>query len=678
MKRTQQDELAAFSAGEAQRAFTALGCHPAKEGDLPGYRFRVWAPKARKISVVGDFNKWDPNQLPLQQVAGGIWEGFSPHAKELDAYKYYIVQESGQIAYKTDPFATAYTKLPDTSSLVYSLKQFHWHDQAYFRRNRHKKNLQRPINIYELHLGSWRRKQNGEGYTYEELASELIPYVKKMGYTHVEFLPITEHPYGPSWGYQVTGYFAPTARYGNPNGLKTLIDQCHQSGIGVILDWVPSHFPKDAHGLYEFDGSCQYEPSDPLMNEHPDWTTRVFDYSKPEVQSFLISSGVFWLEEYHFDGLRVDAVASMLYLDYNRKHYTPNKFGGRENLDAITFLKKLNRAAFAVRKSVLMIAEESTTFPLVTKPDYDGGLGFLFKWNMGWMNDSFRYLALNPIERNSYHHYLNFPMTYAYSENFILPLSHDEVVHGKKSMIDKMPGTYDEKFSSLRMFYGYQMAHPGKKLNFMGNEFAQFLEWREDRELDWFLLDYERHHQMQAFVRDLNFFYLKMRPLWENDENWDGFQWIHPDDASHNVLSFLRWDRNGNGILVLCNFCPLCWQNYLVGLPRYGTYCLLLSSDEKEYGGLGFAEKRVRSQIQKERGFEQSGYFCLPPLSTLYYTVPKQTAPMQSSEKEKNCEISEKTLCSDVIGRRSGKSVACTDADHCKTGGPIWRQVSNR
>ena len=658
--------LQAFGRGESIHAYNYLGCHRQCRNGVQGYVFRVWAPKAQRVSVVGDFNFWNPDDLVMQPLIGGVWEGFSRYAKEGEAYKYYVRQADGRPVYKADPFAVSYLPLPETSSRILDISQYTWHDGAYLRANGHRRQLNRPVNIYEVHLGSWRRKPDGGVFTYKELAPMLISYVQEMGYTHIELLPITEHPYGPSWGYQVTGYFAPTARYGQPSDLMAFVDACHQAGIGVILDWVPSHFPKDEYGLYEFDGTFQYELSDPVMNEHPDWTTRIFDYGKPEVQSCLISSAVFWLEKYHFDGLRVDAVASMLYLDYNRKAYTPNEFGGRENLHAIAFLKKLNRAAFSVKKSVLMIAEESSAFPKVTKPDYDGGLGFLMKWNMGWMNDMLSYLQLDPLYRKQRHHSLTFSMTYAFSENFVLPLSHDEVVHGKKSMIEKMPGSYDEKFSALRMFYAYQMAQPGKKLNFMGNEFAQFIEWNDHQQLDWCLLAYERHRQMQQFVKTLNQLYLQTAALWQTDDSWAGFQWMNPDDADHNAISFVRWSKKAEGVLVLCNFCPVCWQQYRVAVPRPGQYRLLLSSDAAEFGGGGLALLQVQSE--EAYGQEQWVTLTLPPNSTLYYTVPKLQRVLLHREKENACEISEEALCGDAVGRRTGEPADGPDAKYGEAG----------
>ena len=498
MDKKTKELLEDFHRGTCIRAYELLGCHRTVRRGKAGYVFRVWAPNAKSICVVGEFNFWNQEDLPMERLERGVWEVFTTRGYEGCPYKYYIVRPDGTAVYKADPYGTRAACLPDTSSLICTEEKHTWGDGRWIRDCSLRSPLTSPMNIYEMHLGSWRRKEDGSVYTYAELAGPLTTYLKDMGYTHVEFMPLSEYPYDPSWGYQVTGYYAPTFRYGKPEGLRTLVDTLHRAGIGVILDWVPAHFPKDEQGLYEFDGSCCYELSDPSMNEHPEWTTRIFDFGKPEVKSFLVSNVVYWLEKFHIDGLRVDAVSSMLYLDYGRTHYKPNRFGGRENLEAMELLRAVNRAAFSVRPNALMVAEESTSFPMITKPDFDGGLGFLFKWNMGWMNDTIRYMQTDPIYRKYKHNSLTFSMTYAFSENFILPLSHDEVVHGKASLINKMPGEYDQKFSNLRAMYAYMMAHPGKKLSFMGNEFAQFIEWRYAEQLDWLLLDYDRHRQMQT------------------------------------------------------------------------------------------------------------------------------------------------------------------------------------
>ena len=617
--------LRKFSAGDELRAYAILGCHRAQCDGKNGYIFRVWAPHAQGVSVTGDWNFWNPDDLPMTYLEYGVWEAFSVYAKEGDAYKFCVRRANGSTVYKSDPYGFRTCALPDTSNRVCTLEGFEWNDTAYRRQQAKRHLLDSPMNIYEMHFGSWRRKPDGSCYRYDELADELIPYLLDMGYTHVELMPITEYPYDPSWGYQVTGYYAPTARYGSPQQFMTFVDKCHRAGIGVLLDWVPAHFPKDENGLYEFDGTCCYELSDPMMNEHPDWSTRIFDFGKGEVQSFLISNAVYWLEQYHVDGLRVDAVASMLYLDYGRRDFRPNKFGGRENLEAIAFLRKLNRAVFSVRRNAITAAEESTAFPMVTKPDYDGGLGFLFKWNMGWMNDMLQYMSLDPLWRKGSHNDLTFSMTYAYSENFILPLSHDEVVHGKRSLINKMPGEYDAKFQNLRAFYGFMMAHPGKKLSFMGNEFAQFIEWRHYEQLEWMLLDYDRHRQMHDWVRDLNHFYLDHSCMWNNDSDWNGFRWISADDNANSVVAFRRIDRRGRELICICNFCPVLREHYRLGLPKPGQYEPVLSSDDLKYGGSGTELLTVTAEREPMHGLQYSGEFTLAPLSAMFYQ--RKTTP---------------------------------------------------
>ena len=615
MTESLQHFLEQFHTTGCADAFRYMGCHFADGGAV----FRVWAPKAESVSVVGDFNFWNEQDLPMQKISDGVWEAFSVYAQPGGAYKYCVTGQNGRKVYKTDPYGTRCKALPDTSSVLEPPDSFVWHDGAYRARRKKQNALNRPLNIYEVHAGSWKRHTDGSAYSWDDLTAELIPYVKDMGYTHIELLPIMEYPYDPSWGYQVTCYYAPTHRYGTPEQLMRFVDECHRQSLGVILDWVPAHFPKDENGLYEFDGACCYELSDPMMNEHPDWTTRIFDYGKPEVRSFLVSNACYWLERFHVDGIRVDAVASMLYLDYNRQVYKPNRFGGKENLEAIEFLRELNNAAFRVNPAVMMIAEESTAFPLVTKPDYVGGLGFLFKWNMGWMNDMLRYMSLDPLYRKGDHNALTFSMTYAFSENFILPLSHDEVVHGKCSLIGKMPGNYDDKFANLRVFYAYQMAHPGKKLNFMGNELAQFIEWNYTQGLDWVLLDYDRHRQMQAFVRELNHFYLEHPQLWENDSDWDGFQWIDCDDRDRSIVTFRRISRSGKELVVICNFCPVVRERYRVGLPKAGWYVPVLNTDEARFGGYGFMARPQKAEKEPYQKLPYSAEFYLPPMSVTYY-----------------------------------------------------------
>ena len=624
MDKTLAAQLKAFQSGESRRAFAILGCHRAVREEHAGYLFRVWAPNAKAVSVVGDFNFWNPEDLPMTMIGYGVWEAFSVYAQEGQAYKYAVTAQNGNTVMKMDPYGTQCCALPETSSRVCSLEGFVWHDAAYRRQVAKTKSLESPLNIYEVHAGSWKRHEDGTHLNFVELGRELAPYCKDMGYTHIELLPIMEHPYEPSWGYQVTGYYAPTHRFGTPQQLMEFVDICHQNGLGVILDWVPAHFPKDLYGLYEFDGTCCYELQDPMMREHAEWGTRIFDYGRGEVASFLISNVIFWLEQYHVDGIRVDAVASMLYLDYNRREYHPNRYGGKENLEAIDFLRKLNAAAFEEFPQVLMIAEESTAFPMITKPGFDGGLGFLYKWNMGWMNDMLQYMSMDPLWRKGSHNNLTFTMTYAYSENFILPISHDEVVYGKCSMLNKMPGSYDEKFANLRTFYGFMAAHPGKKLSFMGNEFAQFDEWKYASGLDWQLLDYERHRQMRDFVRTLNHFYLDHPAFWQNDTDWTGFQWLQADDRDNSVVAFRRVDRQGRDILVVCNFCPVLREGYQMGVPKPYWYEPVLTSSDPKFGGDGVMPT-VAKGIKGDWGqFHYTAEFTIPPLSVTYY-LPRRT-----------------------------------------------------
>ena len=607
-----------FHTSECSDIYRFLGCTQCPDGT---FLFRVWAPHALSAAVTGSFCDWSETAYPMRRITdGGIWECRVRDAREGDLYKFFIRRPDGSTVYKADPYGRRCEPLPGTASVVCAPSAFRWHDGAYQRKKQEKNFLRLPVNIYEVHAGSWKHKDDGSVCTFSELAELLIPYVRDMGYTHIELLPIGEYPYDPSWGYQVTGYYAPTFRYGTPDDLRSFVDQCHQAGIGVILDWVAAHFPKDEQGLYEFDGACCYELSDPRMNEHPDWNTRIFDYGRPEVRSFLISNAVYWIREFHIDGLRVDAVASMLYLDYGRKNgqWVPNRYGGNQNLEAIDFLRALNRAAFAADKSVLMIAEESTAFPLVTKPDYLGGLGFNFKWNMGWMNDMLRYMSADPLFRSGRHDMLTFSLTYAFSENFVLPFSHDEVVHGKCSLINKMPGDYDAKFANLRVMYGYMMAHPGKKLLFMGCEFGQFIEWNFRNSLDWLLLDYDRHRQLSDFVRTLNHTYLRHRAFWQNDTDWGGFQWIVCDDNTQSVVVFRRMCGNTE-VIVICNFCPVHHPDYRIGLPRAGTYEVLLNSDDPAYGGGGTEVHPVRAMRESMHGLPYSGSFSVPPLSVQFY-----------------------------------------------------------
>ena len=607
---------------EAQKFF---GAHLLKRGGEEGVMFRLWAPHARAVSVVGDFNSWLPGSHPMEKVdEKGIWEVFVAGLKEYDVYKYCVITSDDRQVYKADPYAFHTETRPSNGSKVYQLEGYEWNDEAWMRAHKKADPINTAMNIYEMHMGSWKMKENGNPYTYTEMAAELIPYLKEMGYTHVELLPITEHPFDGSWGYQTTGYFAPTSRYGTPKDFMAFVDQCHQAGLGVIMDWVPSHFPKDGFGLYMFDGEACYEDPNPRRGEHKEWGTMVFNYGKPEVECFLVSSALFWIEQYHVDGLRVDAVASMLYLDYNRRdgEWEQNVKGGKENLEAIAFLQKCNTAILGRHPHKMMIAEESTAWPLVTKPAADGGLGFNFKWNMGWMNDMLSYMKTDPLFRAGNHNKVTFSFFYAFSENFVLPISHDEVVHGKCSLINKMPGDYEAKFANLRTFYGYMMAHPGKKLLFMGQEFGQFIEWDEKKQLDWMLLGYDKHHELQTYVKDLNHFYRETASLWQVDYSWEGFQWIVPDDNKQSVIAFLRRDAKGKMLLVVCNFNPVLRESYSMGVPNPGTYKELINSDDVKYGGTGVKNGSVKSVKGPMHGFDQHIEVTLPPLSTIYFSVP--------------------------------------------------------
>lgn len=643
------DAIARFSAGTSHDAYRFMGCHKEVRDGKEGYVFRVWAPHARSVRVLGRFNDWDTDVPAMDKLTDGIWEQFLPEAKHFDEYKFYIERPDGSFVFKSDPYGVHTCTRPETASKIYDLDGFKWTDQEYCVARAKEQPLTRPLNIYELHLGSWRKHADGNYMTYEEYAKDLVKYVKDMGYTHIELLPISEYPFEPSWGYQVTGYYAPTSRYGTPKDFMKFVDICHSAGIGVILDWVGAHFPKDETGLYEFDGGCCYEPSDPLRKEHPDWGTHIFDYGRYEVRSFLISNVVYWLDMYHVDGIRVDAVASMLYLDYGRRdgQWRPNQYGGNTNLDAVKFLQDMSAAAFEFNPGALVIAEESTAFPMVTKPGYDGGLGFNFKWNMGWMHDMLDYMSTDPLFRKGRHNNITFSLTYAFSENFILPLSHDEVVHGKCSLLNKMPGDYEEKFQNLRAFYGYMMTHPGKKLVFMGGEFGQFIEWDFTKELDWFLLEYDKHRQLQDYVRDLNHFYLAHPALWQNDNDWHGFQWIACDDNSQSVISFRRVDAKGKEVVVVCNFCPVTREHYCIGAAKAGTYIPVLSSDDVKYGGTGTPLKPVKAKAKPMHGLKYSIELTLPPLSTVYYEreAPQRTRKTVEgvpSAKVKKTRVSKK------------------------------------
>ena len=630
-----RDDLALylFHQGTNFRAFDYLGAHFGKKGKRRGVWFRTWAPRALAVSVVGDFNGWNAEATPMERVSEeGVYEAFVAGLAEYDNYKFAVTSAKGVI-YKADPYAFHGETPPATASKLYDLEGYVWRDAAFRRRSEKTPVYSSPVNIYEVNLGSWKKKQDGGYLTYRELAAELVPYVKKMGYTHVEFMPVSEYPYDGSWGYQVTGYFSITARFGTPKDFMFLVDEFHREGIGVILDWVPAHFPKDEHGLCEFDGTPCYEYQGADKMENKGWGTRVFDWGRNEVQCFLISNAIFLFEKYHIDGLRVDAVAAMLYLDYDKKagEWTPNEYGGNYNLEAIAFFRKLNEAIFAMFPYAMMIAEESTAFPMITKPAYLGGLGFNYKWNMGWMNDTLSYMQTDPYFRSGAHNKMTFSMYYAFSENFILPLSHDEVVHGKKSLLDKMPGEYNDKFANLRAYMGYMMSHPGKKLVFMGAEFGQFKEWAYKEGLEFFLLEYDMHKKLHRFFREINAYYKNTPALYEIEDSWNGFEWIYPDDRDRNVLAYKRFAKDGTPVYVAINFSGVDIPDFQMKAER-GKYVKAFDTDAEKYGGAGGMHTRV-FEAKRRRKNDVNCYmkFHLPRLSCVYI-VKKEKKPSEWEE----------------------------------------------
>ena len=626
-----------FVQGAETHLQSFFGCHSDTRDGAAGQVFRVWVPHAKAVHIMGDFNGWATDACPMTGIGSGVWEGFVPGLSQYDTYKYAVHTADGRVLAKADPFAFHAETRPSNGSKVYDLSGYTWGDQKWLEWRKANPVYSAPLNIYEMHLGSWRRTGDDEFLSYRDMAQYLVPYMKEMGFTHVELMPVTEHPLDMSWGYQCTGYFAATSRFGTPHDFMYLVDQLHQAGIGVILDWVPSHFPRDGFGLYHFDGQPCYEYADWRKGEHKEWGTMVFDYGRGEVRSFLTSSALFWLEEYHIDGLRVDAVASMLYLDYNRQggDWVPNIHGGHENLEAVSFLQQLNTAVFSAHPDVLMIAEESTAWPLVTAPASEGGLGFNLKWNMGWMNDVSHYIKLDPYFRQFNHKDLTFSFMYAFSENFVLPMSHDEVVHMKGSLLNKIPGEYKDKFAGVKVFYTYMLTHPGKKLTMMGSEFGQWNEWHYEHSLDWHLLDNKENQDMKAFFQAANNLYLQRPELWEIDFSWEGFQWLEADDADANTVAFLRKDKKGDFLVVACNFSPVHRAGYRVGVPVAGKYALLLNSDDAAFGGTGLGDK---AQLSTEKvschGQDQSIVIDLPPMSGVIYRCARK-APVKKAPVKK-------------------------------------------
>jgi 1,4-alpha-glucan branching enzyme len=624
-------DLYLFHQGTNYHAYEMLGAHFTERDGKEGVRFAAWAPHAKSVSVVGDFNNWDTRVNRMIRLEDGeTWEIFIEGLKQGDNYKYAIQPPHSKAhVLKSDPYGFYAEKRPNTASRLYNLEDYDWQDGEWQELKNRQTSYSRPMLIYEVHAGSWQRKDR-KYLNYRELADRLIEYVKEMNYTHIEFMPLTEHPLDNSWGYQTTGYYAVTSRYGEPNDFRYLVETAHKNGVGVIMDWVPGHFCKDTHGLREFDGVNLYESDNTQLSENRGWGTVNFDYGRTEVQSFLISNALFWFEEFHIDGLRIDGVANMLYLNFGREEgeWTPNRYGDTGNLEAVDFLKKLNETVFKYNPQALMMAEESTSWPLISKPVYMGGMGFNYKWNMGWMNDMLDYVSLEPIYRKWNHDKVTFSFMYAFAENFILPLSHDEVVHGKRSLIEKMPGDYWQKFAGLRGFFGYWMAHPGKKLLFMGGEFGQFIEWNENDSLDWHLVEqYEKHTQMQVYSRALNKFYLENKSLWQVDFDWNGFQWIDCNDNDNSIVSFIRKAEDSDDYLIaICNFTPEVRQNYRIGVPDKGSYVEVFNSDAKEFGGSGVTNSdKLTTEDFPYHNRNQSIQLTIPPLATIFlrHDVPQ-------------------------------------------------------
>ena len=628
--------LEVFHTGDSVRAYDFLGAHLVNRNDKNGVVFRVWAPTARSVSVAGDFNNWNNEANYMYNIGYGVWEVFVEGVKEFCTYKYCIESEYGDRLMKADPYAFHAQTRPGQASVVYDIESYSWNDSEWFNKRKENNISSSPMNIYEIHAGSWRKYPDGNFFNYQKLADELIPYLKEMHYTHVQLMPIMEYPYDGSWGFQTTGYYAPTSRYGTPSDFMAFVDKLHGEGIGVILDWVPSNFPTDDFGLARFDGSPLYESNDPKTSKRDSWGTCLFNYARFEVTSFLVSCAMFWLDKYHIDGLRIGALSSMLYLDYGKTEgeWEPNKFGGKENLDAVDFVKRLNTAVHMYHPDVMMFAEENTSWPKLTHKIEDGGLGFDFKWNMGWMNDMLHYMSLNPMWRPFNHDSLTFSFYYAFSEKFLLPISHDEVSHGKGSLIKQMPGKYDEQFAGVRAFITYMYAHPGKKLVFMGTEIGQFDEWNHEEAIQWDLLEFEKHKKLRTFFKELNKFYLDCKPLYELDTVWKGFDWIHHDDYTNSVIAFKRTDKNGDEIVSVCNFQPIRRDEYCIGVPKYGLYDEVFNSDEERFGGSGVVNgNNIKTEVMKIRGFDQGLSLTLPPLSVIYLRCAKELDPDEAQKE---------------------------------------------
>ena len=628
--------LEVFHTGDSVRAYDFLGAHLVNRNDKNGVVFRVWAPTARSVSVAGDFNNWNNEANYMYNIGYGVWEVFVEGVKEFCTYKYCIESEYGDRLMKADPYAFHAQTRPGQASVVYDIESYSWNDSEWFNKRKENNISSSPMNIYEIHAGSWRKYPDGNFFNYQKLADELIPYLKEMHYTHVQLMPIMEYPYDGSWGFQTTGYYAPTSRYGTPSDFMAFVDKLHGEGIGVILDWVPSNFPTDDFGLARFDGSPLYESNDPKTSKRDSWGTCLFNYARFEVTSFLVSCAMFWLDKYHIDGLRIGALSSMLYLDYGKTEgeWEPNKFGGKENLDAVDFVKRLNTAVHMYHPDVMMFAEENTSWPKLTHKIEDGGLGFDFKWNMGWMNDMLHYMSLNPMWRPFNHDSLTFSFYYAFSEKFLLPISHDEVSHGKGSLIKQMPGKYDEQFAGVRAFITYMYAHPGKKLVFMGTEIGQFDEWNHEEAIQWDLLEFEKHKKLRTFFKELNKFYLDCKPLYELDTVWKGFDWIHHDDYTNSVIAFKRTDKNGDEIVSVCNFQPIRRDEYCIGVPKYGLYDEVFNSDEERFGGSGVVNgNNIKTEVMKIHGFDQGLSLTLPPLSVIYLKCAKELEPDEAQKE---------------------------------------------